>query len=84
MAADDWFEIEDYYTGRKTTMEDIAAIGPEGRKAFRERPSNPYFSALFYVCLGCHLMSSLLNGIFVFVILFMREGIKSCIGERWG
>ena len=31
MAADDWFEIEDYYTGRKTTMEDIAAIGPEGR-----------------------------------------------------
>ena len=44
MAADDWFEIEDYYTGRKTTMEDIAAIGPEGRKAFRERPSNPYFS----------------------------------------
>ena len=43
MTADDWFEIEDYYTGRKTTMEDIAAIGPEGRKAFRERPSNPYF-----------------------------------------
>ena len=43
MAADDWFEIEDYYTGRKTTMEDIAA------KHLEKDPLIPIFLSL--ICL---------------------------------
>lgn len=43
MTADEWFEIEDRGMGEDLTMEEIAAMGPEGRELSRNCPSNPYF-----------------------------------------
>lgn len=44
MTADEWFEIEDKYSSADGwTMEEIAAMGPEGRQLMREGPFNPYF-----------------------------------------
>jgi hypothetical protein len=43
MTADEWFEIEERGMGEGWTMEEIAAMGPEGREEYRNAPSNPYF-----------------------------------------
>lgn len=45
MTADEWFEIEDRGMGEDLTMEEIAAMGPEGRELSRNAPHNPYFPA---------------------------------------
>lgn len=43
MTADEWFKIEDRGMGEDLTMEEIAAMGPEGRELSRNCLSNPYF-----------------------------------------
>lgn len=45
MTVDEWFEIEDRGMGEDLTMEEIAAMGPEGRELSRNAPHNPYFPA---------------------------------------
>lgn len=44
MTADEWFEIEENSYGiDEWTMEEVAAMGPEGRKIYRESSWNPHF-----------------------------------------
>lgn len=43
MTADEWFEIEEHGMGEGWTMEEVAALGPEGREFHRNAPYNPYF-----------------------------------------
>ena len=43
MTADEWFEIEERGMGEGWTMEEVAALGPEGREFHRSAPYNPYF-----------------------------------------
>lgn len=44
MTVEEYLEIEsNSYGGNGLTMEKIAAMGPEGRAAYRKSPSNPYF-----------------------------------------
>lgn len=43
MTADEWFEIEERGMGEGWTMEEVAALGLEGREFHRNAPYNPYF-----------------------------------------
>lgn len=44
MTAEEWFEIEENSYGDKDlTMEEIAAMGPSGRKLYRESSWNPNY-----------------------------------------